>query len=106
MIARQVGLELAAPGEPALREPMDKQDRTPLRVAGLDDVETGAPPPVVKRLSIVCLLRAVGDAAATGPLARPRRSWCPAITAGKARSRAATQFPNSHLHSHFSVPHF
>jgi hypothetical protein len=38
-VATEAGTQLPAPGEPALREPVNEQDGAPLRVAGLLDVE-------------------------------------------------------------------
>ena len=41
-VAREIGIELSAPGEPALGETVDEQDRLSHRVARLDNVKPDA----------------------------------------------------------------
>jgi len=39
MVTRQLGVQLPAPGQRALRKPVDEQNRPARRIAGLDDVQ-------------------------------------------------------------------
>lgn len=48
VVVGQLRIQLPAPREPALREPVDEQDRSPLGIAGLDEVEPYAPAPSIE----------------------------------------------------------